>query len=53
LGGTGDRVYGWFEDARRLLPDAEWELVEGATDFLAADDPERFTGRLRRFFEAH
>ncbi len=53
LGGTLDRVFGWFEDARRLLPDAEWELFDGATDFVAADEPERFAGRLRRFLGAH
>ena len=53
LGGTRDRVVGWFEDARRLLPDAEWELFEGATDFVADDDPEQFVGRLRRFLGAY
>lgn len=53
IGGTRDRVFGWFEDGRRLMPDAEWELFDGATDFIAADEPERFAARLRRFFEAH
>ena len=53
LGGTRDRVYGWFADARRLLPAAEWENFEDATDFIAADEPERFAESLRRFFTAH
>jgi len=53
IGGTHDRVFGWFEDGRRLLPDAEWEFFDDATDFIAADAPERFAARLRRFYEAH
>ena len=53
FGGTRDRVYGWFADARRLLPLAEWEILEDATDFIAADDPVRFAGSLRRFFTPH
>ena len=53
LGGTRDRVYGWFADARRLLPLAEWESFDDATDFIAADDPERFAASLTRFFTAH
>ncbi len=53
LGGTRDRVFGWFEEGRALLPDAEWELFGGATDFIAADEPERFVARLRAFLEAH
>ncbi|MYH41551.1 MAG: alpha/beta hydrolase [Chloroflexi bacterium] len=53
LGGTRDRVHPWFADARRLLPLAESESFDGATDFVAADEPDRFAASLRRFLTAH
>ena len=53
LGGTGDRIYHWFEAARLLLPDAEAAVVDGATDFVALHDPEAFAAPIRAFVTKH
>lgn len=53
LGGTRDRIFHWFEPARRLLEDVETAVIEDATDFVAIDDPEAFTLPIRDFVRRH
>jgi pimeloyl-ACP methyl ester carboxylesterase len=48
-GGTRDRLYFMFERARRLFPDAEARVLEGATDFVMYQEPERFAAMLGDF----
>jgi haloalkane dehalogenase len=49
LGGSRDRIYFMHERAVRLLPRAEAFWLEGATDFVAEQDPELFTAALGGF----
>jgi len=49
LGGTKDRLYFMFERAQKLFPNAESRSLEGATDFVMYQQPERFAGALADF----
>jgi pimeloyl-ACP methyl ester carboxylesterase len=51
LAGTRDRIGFMFERAKALLPGAEAVLMEGATDFVAEQDPALLAGHLLRFVE--
>lgn len=46
LGGTKDRLFFMFERAKKLFPDAEPRVLEGATDFVMYQEPERFAGAI-------
>ena len=49
LGGTKDRLFFMFERAKKLFPDAEPRVLEGATDFVMYQEPERFAGAIADF----
>ena len=53
LSGTRDRLYYMHERAVALLPQAEAEVFEGATDFIAWQEPARLERRLAHFCAAH
>ena len=49
LGGTKDRLYFMFERGKKLFPDAESRVLEGATDFVMYQEPVRFAGAIADF----
>ena len=49
IGGSADRIRHMHERACRLFPEARVVWLEGATDFVAEQEPERFAGVLRNF----
>ena len=49
VGGTRDRIYFMFERATKLFPGAEVRVLEGATDFVMYQEPERFAGVIADF----
>jgi pimeloyl-ACP methyl ester carboxylesterase len=51
IGGTRDRIRFMHERAVALLPYAEAVMLEGATDFVAEQEPERFGQLLLRCLE--
>jgi pimeloyl-ACP methyl ester carboxylesterase len=53
LGGTKDRIFFMFERAKKLFPDVETRLLEGATDFVMYQEPERFAGVIADFAKRH
>jgi len=53
LGGTKDRLFFMFERAKKLFPDAEPRVLEGATDFVMYQEPERFAGAIAEFAKRH
>jgi len=53
LGGTKDRLFFMFERAKQLFPDAEPRVLEGATDFVMYQEPERFAGAIAEFAKRH
>jgi hypothetical protein len=42
-----------FERAKKLFPDAEQRVLDGATDFVMYQEPERFAGVLADFARRH
>ena len=53
LGGTRDRLFFMFERAKKLFPDAEARVLEGATDFVMYQEPERFAAAIAEFARRH
>jgi len=53
LGGSADRIAFMHARAVALLPQAQAVCLEGATDFVAEQEPALFTEHLRRFMAAH
>jgi len=53
LGGSKDRLFFMFERAQKLFPDAEPRVLEGATDFVMYQEPERFAAVLADFAKRH
>jgi pimeloyl-ACP methyl ester carboxylesterase len=49
IGGTKDRLFFMFERGRKLFPDAESAVIEGATDFVMYQEPKRFAAALSAF----
>ncbi|MGQ0655161.1 MAG: alpha/beta fold hydrolase [Betaproteobacteria bacterium] len=49
LGGTKDRLYFMFERVKKLFPDAEPQVLEGATDFVMYQEPARLAGVIADF----
>jgi pimeloyl-ACP methyl ester carboxylesterase len=53
LGGTKDRLFFMFERTKKLFPDAEARVLEGATDFVMYQEPERFAAAIAEFARRH
>ena len=53
LGGTKDRIFFMFERAKKLFPDVEQRVLEGATDFVMYQEPERIAGVIADFAKRH
>jgi pimeloyl-ACP methyl ester carboxylesterase len=53
LGGTKDRLFFMFERTKKLFPDAEPCILEGATDFVMYQEPARFAGAISDFARRH
>lgn len=53
LGGSADRIGFMHARAVALLPKAQSVWLEGATDFVAEQEPERFAGCLTDFITSH
>jgi pimeloyl-ACP methyl ester carboxylesterase len=53
LGGSADRIAFMHARAVALLPQAQAVWLEGATDFLAEQEPARFAKQLTDFMAAH
>jgi len=53
LGGSADRVAFMHARAVALLPQAQARWLEGATDFVAEQEPALFAGQLIHFIAAH
>jgi pimeloyl-ACP methyl ester carboxylesterase len=53
VGGSADRIAFMHARAVALLPQAESVLLDGATDFVAEQDPALFAGHLRAFVARH
>ncbi len=53
LGCTGDRIGFMHDRATALLSQAEAVVLDGATDFVAEQDPARFADHMLRFMRAH
>jgi pimeloyl-ACP methyl ester carboxylesterase len=49
LGGTKDRLWFMFERGRPLFPGAEFGVLEGATDFVMYQEPERLAAAIAAF----
>lgn len=49
LGGTKDRLFFMFERGKQLFPGAESHAIEGATDFVMYQEPERFAEAIAAF----
>jgi len=49
IGGTKDRLYFMFERAVALFPGAESVVLEGATDFVMFQEPERLAAAMAAF----
>jgi pimeloyl-ACP methyl ester carboxylesterase len=49
IGGTRDRIFFMHERARALLPQARAETLDGATDFVAEQEPARVAALLTAF----
>jgi pimeloyl-ACP methyl ester carboxylesterase len=49
IGGTKDRLYFMFERAVALFPGAEAVVLEGATDFVMYQEPERLAAAMAAF----
>lgn len=53
LGGSADRIAFMQARAEALMPDAEPVVLDGATDFVAEQDPARFAGCIADFLARH
>lgn len=53
LGGTRDRVYPFFDRARKVVPEARHHVFDDGSDFIAAEDPSLFVATVLDFLLDH